>query len=607
MLATFEQIVVDEFNGLITLPDFRDVSALWSPGPCENVAFMPGGFSSRPGASLYFDLTAGDVEHGETFRLSSTGQAYFLWLMDSPRVIYWSLTGPRNSLFTPHGSTTRFRVIPYGNRAYLFMSAGQASLQEPRIWDITNLDPMTVAGSSVGAMAGAAGAAGLVTVGVHRLWVIYETRSGFRINSRSGGPSNDGKISFTAAGAQQIDLTGIPVHSDASVTRRHIAMTAAALEAGYIALTIENNTATTASVNIADAQLIAQTSVDNYSQHQQPAANGIAGVIYNERLVMVDSTSRARVSEPTLPHTFRSDVGYIDVGVNDGEALRNCFVSEGTLYLVKDTRIYYTQDNGGDPVDWPVREFIQGIGTRSPTGIDAKNDENFVAILGDKGLFAFVRGAMIELSRNIFPTWNTIQSLQNAKVVIDSYRKRIFCHVPNAAGVLFTLVCDYKEKLSEESVKWSEWKSDPGPVWRGFFMELGAGQTDRVILYSASQYIRYFDATATVDYRSPGITLPIAWKYHFGKFGGKVGMTLFEEIEMKCNGGGNLVIEVFGPDGVSLATLSSIVLSATPGQNYSKLMNVVKENMYLELRQTALTSVFTMNYLTVFHKPDGER
>ena len=606
MLATFEQTTVDEFRGLVTLPDFRDVSALWSPGPCENTGFFPGGFSSRPGASLYFNLTAGEIEHGETFRLSSTGQVYFLWLMDSPPVIYWSLEGGRNSLFTPHASTTRFRQVPYGNRAYIFASTAQEGLQEPRIWDITNLDPLTVAGSSVGAMAGAAGAAGSVTVGVHRLWVIYETRSGFRINSRTGGPSNDGKISFTAAGAQQIDLTGIPVHSDASITRRHIAMTAASLEEGYIALTIENNTATTASVNIADATLIANTRVDNYSQHQQPASNGMAGVIYNERLVMVDGTSRVRVSEPTLPHTFRSDLGYIDVGVNDGEAVRNCFVSEGTLYLVKYTRIYYTQDNGSDPVDWPVREFVQGIGTKSSTGIDAKNDENLVAILADKGLFAFVGGTMIELSKNIFPTWDTIRFHHNAKVVIDSYRKRIFCHVPNAAGVFVTLVCDYREKLSEDSVKWSEWISAAGPVWRGFLMDLSITQTGRVILYSASQYVRYFDSTAIGDYYFPN-TVAMTWKYHFGKFGGKVGMTLFEEIEMKCNGGGNLVIEVFGPDGVSLATLSSIALSATPGQNYSKLMNVVKENMYLELRQTAPTAVFTMNHLTVFHKADGTR
>ena len=84
-------------------------------------------------------------------------------------------------------------------------------------------------------------------------------------------------------------------------------------------------------------------------------------------------------------------------------------------------------------------------------------------------------------------------------------------------------------------------------------------------------------------------------------------MNLFEEIEMKCKGGGDLVIETYGPDNASLGTLQSIALAAAPGRNYGRLMNVVEENMFLELRQTAPSAMFTMNHLTVFAKPDGTR
>ena len=725
MLTGFNEIVVDEFRGLITLPDFRDVSALWSPGPCENIAFIPGGFMLRPGAIEHFDLGAGSVLHGERFVRSDTEARYFLWLMGG--AIYSSQEGARTLLHTPNASTSIFRVVPYGNRAYILMSNGKAGLEEPRIWDTTNLDPMTVEGQAAHMMAAADGATGSVTAGEKRLSIVYETRAGFRIPACASGTltstgvvpadgdtvtipivqvTDEGKLVlsgqayrfknvlaaafdvliagtasgtldnlkaavnltgvagtdygtgttvhptcrgraktattliveanlaslvpellpvaessaqlswgsttllnytlYTAPGSAKISVTAIPNHTNPSVVKKHITMTESGLLSKHIALTIEDNTTTAGTIDIADAQLVNQTNVDNDSQNMQPAANGMAGVMYNERLVMVDGSSRVRVSEPLFPHTFRADVGYLEVGVNDGESTRAVAVVNGVLYIFKNYRTYYTEDNGADPVEWSVREHSQRLGTPSPAGVDSNEADQWTAILGHNALSILSGSAIYELSRNIRPTWQAeiLAGPERSKVIVDATAKRIFCILPNGASgeTCDTYVCDYTEGLKPDQVKWSKWVTGQAN-WQGVLIDNTGASVVATLVYSLSSKVRRFSSTIHYD----DAALINTWKYRLGRIGGRAGVTSFEEIEMKCAGGGNLVIETFGPDGISLGVLSNIALAATPGKNYTKPINVVRENMYLELRQTTPTAMFTMNHLTVFARPDGYR
>lgn len=599
------------FGGLVTLPDFRNVSRLFSPGPTLNVEYLPDGLLSRRGQVLSFNLGSfTDVKHGEIFLKADAAARYFLWLMNDDKV-YYSQAGTATLLLTPTAGVTLHRIQAYGNRAYIFLSDQALGKQEPKIWDTTNLDSLTVAGQSAGSLAAADGAAGSVTAGVHKLWVIYETRSGFRINSRSGGPSNDGKISVTAAGSKVLDVTGIPVHSDSSVTKKYIAMTAAGLEAGYLATGDLGAAATTATVDIADATLVNQTAVDDYANYKQPGPSGMVGLLYHDRLVLIDGTSRVWVSEPGLPHTFKSNVGYLDVAVDDGDRAVNGFVIRDTLYLAKGQKLYYSQDNGDDPANWPIGLVSDALGTVSPTGLDVDAAEQMIAIADFKGAYIFRGGEPGEISLAIQQkgnqadySWADVNyaNMHKAKVTIDPLNRQVIFLVPTGSdttpGTVF--VADYKEGI--KNLKWARW-STAGAAWRGFLTDYRNTSDVALLCYRASSRIVKFSDAALDDDGSA-----LAWNYRFGYFEPQeFGLSLFNEILLKAVGGGSLNFTIYGPDGSSVVTPGALTLAATPGQDYSRQINVVKERIFLEISQTSLTARFKCNRLGLWAKPVGVR
>lgn len=756
MLPGFPQIDIGEFLGLHTLGDFRNVRQPFSPGPCKNIEFIAGphpetgeittvGWRSRRGTSTAFDLGGGaDVQHIEVFLKADSGGRFFIMLIDGQ--IFSSSGGGRTLLTTPPVGTTHLRVVAYGNRAYLLFSEGTGGLAEPKIWDGTNLDPFTVAGQSVGAMAAVEGAAGKVGGGVHKLWVIYETRAGFRINSRSGGPDNDGKISFTAknykatatltvtanfadgetitigsvvytwkttlsspvkeneiligtlaadsldnltdaidafspnvgttysegtvahptvtattntdttqvveartagtagnsiavsetaanaswggatlagGGPRKIELSSIPLHADPSVVKRHIAMTEADLEAGHIALTINDNTTTTGTVDITDAQLKLQTPVDNYNQHKQPGPSGMTGFLFHERLILIDGTSRVWVSEPGLPHTFRSDVGFIDVNVDDGQRMTNGFViREHSPYLVKAQKLFVTQDTGEDPSDWPVSEVSKSLGTASIYGLETQSAEQWAALVDFKALYVFGGGAPVDLSLPIKADWDAQNYLHmhKAKVTIDEINREIICFIPSGASTTpnKVLVADYKatpqgQMPTRQTIRWSE-RETQGVTWRGFLTDYKNTTEVRMLVYGQSPLVRKFDANAVDDNGAA-----MAWKHRLGYIeppsrngASRTGLGLFAGVEGKMTGAGSLNLELFGPDAVSLLLPTPITLAAAPEKDMRRLFapgrgGVRKERIYLEMGQTSLTAPFILNRLSIYAKALGMR
>lgn len=181
-LPGFQEIVLDEFPGLRTLEDFRDVPHALGAVVAENIEYLGGGsgYRSRSGTSTAFDLTGGtNIVHGEKVYVNTA--RYFLWLMDDGK-IYYSTEGARTLLFTPPVGTTHFKAVTYGTKVIIMSSDGLTGLGEPTIWDLTNVDPLTVEGQSLSGMTVASSAtAGTVTAGVKRLSIVYETRHGFRI------------------------------------------------------------------------------------------------------------------------------------------------------------------------------------------------------------------------------------------------------------------------------------------------------------------------------------------------------------------------------------------------------------------------------------------
>lgn len=717
------------FGGLVTVSDFRSVTRLFSPGPALNVEYFPGGFMSRRGLALSFDLAGGftEVKHGEIFLKADAAARYFLWLLNDDK-IYQSQAGAPTLLFTPVAGTTHFRVVAYGNRAYIFLGNGSIGTQEPKIWDTTNLDPLTVEGQALGTMAAATSAtAGQVTVGEHRIGIVYETRPGFRVPAcpfgiltNTGNPAdgdtvtigwttyrfkntlaqnydvkiggsasvsfdnlksavNDtgvegtdygtgtaahvffraraktattltvealipnedpahlglaeasavlswssglvlggyyshlavNYITYTAPGSFAIDLTGLPLHAEASVTKRHITMTKAAETTFFIARTMEDNTTASQTFTISDAQLALQENVTDLESVMQPAKNFMNALLYHDRMVAFDGTSRVRVSEVGFPHTFRSDVGYLDVAVDDGDRAIGGWVTRDVLYIYKSQRLYWSQDNGDDPVNWPIGEVSDSLGSASVYGVDEDAAEQVIAISDFKGAYLFGGGVPVEISAAIRAKGNAANfswadqnygQMQKAKVTIDPLNKEVYFFIPTGADTTpkSLFVANYREGLGK--VRWSK-HTTAGAEWRGLLTDYKNSSEVALLVYAASSRIKKFSDTVFDDDGTA-----IAWNYRFGYFAPQpTDLSLFNRLYMKAVGGGTLALSILGPDAGSLATPTGITLAAAPGKDYERQINIVKERIFVELSQTSLSARFKMNFFAVQGKPFGTR
>jgi uncharacterized phiE125 gp8 family phage protein len=106
-----------------------------------------------------------------------------------------------------------------------------------------------------------AGAAGLVTPGAHRLAVTFVDADG---GETTPGPQST-VVQVDAASNAQIAVSALPIGGSRIASRR-IYMTAAGGDALFLASTIANNTSTTATVNVADADLGVEAPSTNTTQ-----------------------------------------------------------------------------------------------------------------------------------------------------------------------------------------------------------------------------------------------------------------------------------------------------------------------------------------------------
>src|SRR3990167_3826868 len=125
-------IEIEEFKGLLTTPDFRDVPATYSPD-CQNVIYSPGGVRSRGGTRTAKDLgIAGTMLHAEFFIYADV--RYYLFLVDdsgTEKIYYmtWNpiteaaIAGP-TLLVSPTGNPIHFQVEVYGSFVYIFPNDG---------------------------------------------------------------------------------------------------------------------------------------------------------------------------------------------------------------------------------------------------------------------------------------------------------------------------------------------------------------------------------------------------------------------------------------------------------------------------------------------------
>jgi len=211
-------------------------------------------------------------------------------------------------------------------------------------YDGTALSNFGIERPTVGSMAGAAGVVGLHN-GTYELRVSY----GNSVTGTESGASNTAAATVTVTN-DAIDWTNIPTSADTQVDRRYLYVRNIATQTQFYRVgTITNNTATTATTSVADANatVAAQPPADN-----RPPTGARYLAWHQGRLFVATSTNLywSKLNQPEMFEPLSVD------GVNkaDGQPLTGLTSVSETLAIFKEDRVYGLF-NGNDPVTWQIR------------------------------------------------------------------------------------------------------------------------------------------------------------------------------------------------------------------------------------------------------------
>lgn len=184
------------------------------------------------------------------------------------------------------------------------------------------------------------------------------------------------------------------------------------------------------------------------------------------------NTTIIRASGIEDPESYDGVTGFLQPGIENGQACRCCFTIRGNLYMVKDRSLYVTQDDGtNEPSSWTIGEVSLKVGTLSVRGV-AVGDE-WAIIAGLDGVYYFDGSAPTKISEEIQPTWDSINWALGylIDVRVDTKRQRIYIAVPlgaSAAANNTVLTLDYVDGFGDPSPtntvniagigrKWAPW------------------------------------------------------------------------------------------------------------------------------------------------------
>ncbi|MCB7129405.1 MAG: hypothetical protein J3T61_07700, partial [Candidatus Brocadiales bacterium] len=240
------------------------------------------------------------------------------------------------------------------DREHLAVSDGRVGSGSPVVWDRTNLDRMSPSGPGKSHTL-AAGAAGLVTNGDHKLVVIFETRHGYR-------PAPSESVEITVAGNTKIVVSNIPTGPD-WIVRRIVAMTTAGgasyffVTASSAGMIIDDNTTTTTTIDVADATLSAGTLVDKLfrriglSEQAGMLSHGTRMVTWGGRtriqLPNLDFDGGFDPANPTIPAGWQAGGTPASSGSPHDPSVASGWTNSNNIFTSNDVRAVATAAAGG--------------------------------------------------------------------------------------------------------------------------------------------------------------------------------------------------------------------------------------------------------------------
>lgn len=300
-------------------------------------------------------------------------------------------------------------------------------------------------------------------------------------------------------------------------------------------------------------------------------------------------------SQPSLPREVDMTYGPATIATGSGQKVRSGFQLGDRWYYVLEKSLWVTQDNGGEPSQWPIEKVCDGVGTPSFNGVGIGKE--WAIIAGPEGCWFFDGGGVGEdndLSREIKSLWARIPwALYGDLVTVEvmKSRKQVWIGVPldSATEVSHMLVLDYTEGFSSGmggggvGRRWSLWTVAPG----GKPVEFeDANGTTRAMVGLGTRVL-YLDETSHDD-NGGGV----AWAWESGPIGRpEGGLALYRRLLLSAEGNGYLSPTLVKGSGETISLLSPTLYSPRRGDS-TILFSVTDERVAVRVSQPATLGVW---------------
>jgi hypothetical protein len=562
---------------------------------CNNCVFPGTDIALRP--SLQQIFTADNpvncfiIYSTDVKAVTITSQKYPMLYLDNANKLWDASTHPHTLLVTFGSTTDSLTAIEAFGKIYLAPKVqGYAVASEfTYYWDGTNFAKLAGIGPASSPTLAQVNA-GIVDAGVHGVAVSFLYRTGYL-----SPPCTITNI--TSTGVKDIELSAIPT-GGAGVVGRVLLMTLANQTTLYFVPggTINDNSTTTATINIHDSALLSSADYLNNLRTNVPSCSSIR--FYRGRLIFIGTSD--------FPFTVRtSDIGIYD-SVNDVTNLINIprdnklnspttgMVLMNTLYIMKPFGTYSFQDTGDVPSTWPLTivdpalgAFDAGVTTFS-SGLSGQDVLDVSFVVHPRGLLLF-NGTFSDtpLSFPIDSYWrsSTTGLFPFIKIANDVVNKQLYIIPFNSVALLM----DYSNGLTPAAVKWSVWTFTATPTVTGVVFALGQDGTYKVLFnasaYSQVDYHLYgLDTTKTYDVSG---SYPILQQVYTALLGAG-GITTFTGLNFRAqktnntdNSTMNIVLKDI--DGINASSAVHFILKNYVSQKLFKGINYTSEKMQVQL------------------------
>ena len=301
---------------------------------------------SRDGSTLLYNLTAHSLFRFNDVQIQAAGGS----LYRAGAVVTSSLNGNR----------LRFVAMPAqpGLDDSLFITGGGQAIKlddggSVTTWGITNPGgPPSLAETSAGT--------GALANGVYKYKVVFRNGT---TGSRSNAQDIDAAITI-ASGPSSVALTNIPVSSDGQVTEREIYRTTVGGALYFLAITISDNSTTSTTDNVADADLLSfQLQTDNTPPYDTCAEAWFHdSVMWMTRDSQPGAAGRAYYSPVGRPESL---LGFVEVSNTDDPCQVGFSFAESN-WVMTQKNIYRIT---GDAEPFIPRKVYQCPGTIYPSTV----------------------------------------------------------------------------------------------------------------------------------------------------------------------------------------------------------------------------------------------